>query len=375
MVSVSEYTQYLNQYWAYIPANSSCPYSTVHQKLASYTPANYKAATVSQQHTIEQEIFDIYRSINVVPITFYTIDSAKKEIEHLSSMPGKLSNKILRPSNAGQALCKYWFPSIEKAYTYHDKAISLSSRFYDDAKLLRAIRICLKHKKNVLPAELRSALSLVGGNMIQNFKPLCARSIIEYICPMINANVLDYSAGFGGRMLGCLTSPYHYNYTGIEPNTETYQSLTSFGELITSSQANNYSVYNVPSEEYDGERGFYDCAFSSPPYFNLEIYCGESTQCMNRYRTIDQWFEKYVEPTIRMLDHCLSGDGVYACNIADYKIEKEQFFIVDRWIALSRKMGWELTDTLTLPLKPRPGGGSGRSEGVYIFRRLQQVGK
>jgi len=136
-----------------------------------------------------------------------------------------------------------------------------------------------------------------------------------------------------------------------------------------------YEMYNCGSEEMGPAPDSYDAAFSSPPYFNLETYCDEPTQCMNRYRNLDAWFEQYVTPTLQMIHRSLESDGVYAVNIADYKNGKEQFEIVDRWKAISKQVGFEYHQTVNMLLTTRPGVGNNRaeqstkSEGIYIFTK------
>mgnify|MGYP000725191916 FL=1 len=125
--------------------------------------------------------------------------------------------------------------------------------------------------------------------------------------------------------------------------------------------------------------GTVDLLFSSPPYFNLEIYCDEPTQCMNRYSDREAWFESYVEPTLRMLHTGLADDGIYAVNIADYKVGKEQTKIVDTWLELSKKLGFDYVETVDMLLNVRPGVGNNKlqngykSEGIYIFKKTRNT--
>jgi hypothetical protein len=121
---------------------------------------------------------------------------------------------------------------------------------------------------------------------------------------------------------------------------------------------------------------FYDAAFSSPPYFNLETYTDEPTQCMNRYQELSAWFDGYVVPTLEMVHQSLANDGIYAVNIADYKNGKEQFKIVETWKDLSKKIGFRHVETVDMILNVRPGVGNGKlekaykSEGIYIFQKV-----
>lgn len=148
------------------------------------------------------------------------------------------------------------------------------------------------------------------------FSPNTAKKIYENLCPIKNANILDYSCGFGGRMLGAVSLKYNYHYYGIEPNTNLINSLKDFGEFINSQCDFNYDLYCQGSEDYIEElEGKIDFAFSSPPYFNAEKYCTEDTQSIVKFPKYQDWLIGYVTPTIQNIYKYLKPNGVLAINI------------------------------------------------------------
>jgi len=367
--------------WNFTPTEPvSTGYESELPRLMALTKDVWVSADDAGKLAIEDEVFNIYRNKDILPINYYSLDGCRQQILDLKNKnPSVVDGKISVGNTSGQSFSRFWFPNMRDARTQGSQEVSLYSRFHNDKKLRRAINLCYKHRnegdKTVIPQNLRRALDLVSGGTIQNFKPMNARAIWEYICPTMWGRVLDFSSGYGGRMLGAMTSNMRYHYTGIDPNTKTYDGLEALGSLINEVVGTDYEMYNTVSEEFDPVDNTYDAAFSSPPYFNLEIYCDEPTQCMNRYDNTDAWFEYYVEPTLRMLYKGLVKDGIYAVNIADYKVGKDQFKIVDRWIELSKKMNFEYQETVQMMLNVRPGVGNGKqangfkSEGVYIFKR------
>ena len=82
-----------------------------------------------------------------------------------------------------------------------------------------------------LKSFFRNAGKWVG--KVANFSPNLARKIYEKYCPKQNANILDYSCGFGSRMLGCLTSKYNFTYYGIDPNSRLQENLEKLGIFIS----------------------------------------------------------------------------------------------------------------------------------------------
>ena len=377
-----EYYKHICNEWGVTPTSEKYTgYEHVEDKLKTYTKERWESADEAGKDSIVNEVFDIYRSVNIIPITYFTLEGCKSELKSISFKSHSVQEgKISVGNTAGQNFSRFWFPNMQEAYTRKDKMVSMRARFYDDTRLKRAISFCYKYRdeaeKSVLPANIRRALDLVSGGTIANFKPMNARAVFEYICPTMWGNVLDFSSGYGGRMIGSMTSNMRYNYTGIDPNTKTHRGLVALGELMNElGLGSGYSMHNIPSEQFNPEPGSYDAAFSSPPYFNLETYTDESTQCMNSCSNLDQWFANYVTPTIEMLHTALAKDAIYAVNIADYKDGKDEFKIVDRWKDISEKNGFKYIEQIDMLLNVRPGVGNDKlknaykSEGIYLFKK------
>ena len=360
-------------------------YESVDEQLSSYTKERYD----QNPDKVLAEVFDLYRSINIVPIVYYTEAGLKQAIMDLDHTVANgvatlakdhltLDPHIPLGNNQGQSINRFCFPNMMTAEPKGRGSNSLKDRFYDDRKLERAIRLCFEHRDGsnlVSPTALRRALELVTGENIQNFKPLNARAIVEYLCPTLWGNVYDYSAGYGGRLLGITTSKMRYNYVGIDPNTETVAYLNYLNDLIYDTVGNRGTIVQNVSEVYRPD-GLVDLAFSSPPYFNLEKYCDEPTQCMNRYTTLDEWFEGYVVPTMCNIHNGLDEEGIFATNIADYKTgSNREFKVVDRWIETAEKLGFKHVSTIRMMLNTRPGVGNDKTagrekwEGVYVFKK------
>jgi hypothetical protein len=379
---LDQYHQQLCREWGYTPTADVCTgYESVLPRLRELGKEAWTQANDAGKESIQQEVFDIYRGVGIVPITYYNLDGCREQVNELATKTKSVKNNQLGVgNNEGLAFGRFWFPNMQDAKWNDNATVSIRARFNHDNKLKRAIKLAYVHRDEgddtAIPKNIRRALELVNGGTIQNFKPMNARAVWEYICPVWRGRVLDFSSGYGGRMLGAMTSNLRYHYTGIDPNTRTFRGLEALGELLTEQNLGaGYSMNCVPSEEFDIEPGSYDAAFSSPPYFNLETYTDETTQCMNRYTNLVAWFDGYVAPTLKMVHRGLDRDGIYAVNIADYKNGKEQFAIVEQWKTLSEKIGFEYCEQIDMILNVRPGVGNGKlekaykSEGVYIFRK------
>ena len=354
-------------------------YEGVEAQLAEYTTERYKQTP----EQVVTEVFDIYRSINIVPINYYTEAGLVTAIRSLqqtgyNEVEGILGQATIGlGNNQGQGINRFLFPNMMTAEPKGRGSNSLKDRFYNDNKLTRAIRLCFDHRDGsnlAQPTAVRRALELVSGENVQNFKAQNARAIAEYLCPILWGSVYDYSAGYGGRLLGISGSNMRYNYTGVDPNTETIAYLSYLNELINTATGNQGTLIQSVSEEYQPED--IDLAFSSPPYFNLEKYSDEPTQCMNRYTTLDEWFEGYVVPTMKNIHKGLNPDGIFATNIADYKsYGNKEYAVCERWIDTAEQLGFKYRQTIKMMLNTRPGVGNdkvaGREkwEGVYVFTK------
>ena len=350
-------------------------YENVYDQL-NYTKEDYD----NDPENVTNNVFNVYRSVNLVPIIYYTESGIIKAIRDFATTKYNTiqSNVLGLGNNSGQTINRFLFPNMMSAEPKGRGSNSLKDRFFNDDKLRRAIRICFEFRDGnnlVYPTAIRRALELVTGENVTNFKAQNAKAIVEHLCPVLWGNIYDYSAGYGGRLLGITSSNMRYNYIGIDPNTETIKYLDYLNNCIEEAVGIKGEIIQSVSEEY--QPNDIDLAFSSPPYFNLEKYSDEKTQCMVRYRTLNEWFSGYAEPTIKNIYKGLNKDGIFATNIADYKTygQKEPVEVVQTWISNAERIGFKHVKTIKMMLNTRPGVGNNKTEGrekfegVYVFQK------
>ena len=371
---------HLHKTWNILPQHITSDeftgYESVYDQLDAFDKAQYDA---DPEGTIER-VYNIYRSINLVPIVYYTHKGLVDAVRSFSKLNYNNvdNNKIGLGNNRGQTINRFLFPNMMTAEPKGRGSNSLRDRFLDERKLKRAIRICFEFRTGerlLRPTQLRTALELVTGENVTNFKAQNAKAIAEHLCPVLWGNVYDYSCGYGGRLLGIGSSNFKYKYIGVEPNTETVNYLNYLNDIIDEATGVRGTIIQSVSEQYQPDD--IDLAFSSPPYFNLEKYSNEETQCMVQFKTEDEWFEGYVAPTMENIKRGLNDDGIFATNIADYKSydRKEPYEVVQRWIQTARKIGFKYDGVIKMMLNTRPGVGNDRKEGrekwegVYVFRK------
>lgn len=359
--------------------NKFTGYESYKGELAKYNRKGFIELSESDKAEVIENVFAIYRKVGIYPVTQFTDQGIRDEILkcHNKDIDGDADISKLR-FNQGGAVCRFLFPNLRDVEQGGDKR-TLNRKFNDDHMLKRAIEFCLKYKNSkspVLPSGLKDGLEMMGGGVATNFKPMNAKAIYERYCTK-GGKILDYSAGYGGRMLGALTSKNNYSYTGIEPNTETFENLKELRKHITGSIDCQYArLINGCSEDVIKNLGKFDFAFSSPPYFNLEHYCDEKTQSHIRHDTLDSWCLNYVSPTVLGIFDRLNDGCLFAVNIADFNYKGKRVCIVERWVSIALNCGFEFLGTDDeLSIQTRRGVGHGdnerdtKKEGVYLFRK------
>ncbi len=166
------------------------------------------------------------------------------------------------------------------------------------------------------PSCLRRMLKTFPGTAsVSNFRPTLARAIIGRFSPD-GGTVVDFSAGFGGRLVGCLA--LHRHYVGIEPSASQVAGLRRTQRAIAGAARGTAKILKGCAEDLIGNwtSRRADLVFSSPPYFNWERYSRHSTQSYLRYRTYDGWLAGFLRPVIEHSQRVLVRGGYLVLNVS-----------------------------------------------------------
>ena len=72
----------------------------------------------------------------------------------------------------------------------------------------------------------------------------------------------------------------------------------------------------------------YDTVFTSPPYFDFEIYADAATQSCARHPTLARWLDGWLEPVLRKAWAHLAPRGHLALHVCDPRLVEPLFAIV-----------------------------------------------
>lgn len=316
------------------------------------------------------------RSRGVFPMLALSPEGVEHEIKACwkKDVAGSFSGTTLSErSPLGVSLCKHFYHNFYDVKQDH----SLNDRFHDDKKLYIAIRWLLKLNRPPSPTNVRSSLSIVRGNSPTIFSPMRAKAIYERWVPE-GGVIFDYSIGWGSRMLGALSSSNNYKYVGVDPDTSMFSNATRMLEAIEQTheglnfETGRAVLHKEGSEVFEHEANTLDFAFSSPPYYDLEIYSSESTQSTSRFPDYEDWLERFVRPTIRGCFVGLKAGGHLVINVKNYK----RINLEGDWCRIALEEGFGQQETCRIATIKRPGGniqdacGMTAGEPLFVFKKL-----
>jgi len=143
------------------------------------------------------------------------------------------------------------------------------------------------------------------------FRPLCAKAIIN----MFGAkSVLDFSAGWGGRLLGFHASNAE-SYIGVDPNSKLHYPYQQINNFCNTGKDTKFLC--APSEEVEYANVNADLVFTAPPYIDWN-YSDDETQSFNRYLSKDQWLNEYLYPSLQKAWNVLDSGGRMVICLEDF---------------------------------------------------------
>ena len=161
-------------------------------------------------------------------------------------------------------------------------------------------------------------------------------------------NVHDPSCGWGCRLTANFA--LNNNYYGTDPNTKLNTYLNNAKDFYTNklNAKLKADIRCLGSEVFIPEwENKMDYSFTSPPYFDLEIYCDEDTQSVKDRGTGDtgykNWVQYYVKPTVENIHKYVKDGGFASINIKNIK----KYNLYDDWFnAFKDHGGFEFHEEL-----------------------------
>src|SRR5258708_2608605 len=111
--------------------------------------------------------------------------------------------------------------------------------------------------------------------------------------------MLDFSAGWGDRLVGAIASDVDL-YCGVDPNTGLQKGHSEIIHTFAADKAERFKIIYAPFQTATLPDGVtFDLVFTSPPYFDFEIYTDRDGQSVKDFPHLHEWIVKFLLESIR----------------------------------------------------------------------------
>lgn len=158
--------------------------------------------------------------------------------------------------------------------------------------------------------------------------------------------IIDTSCGWGDRLAAFYLSYHSQEYVGMDPNPKVYEiykkqiiayekflenknhEIIDYGNYFVSNGVKKVTIYNCGMEDFPYEKyhNYFDLYFTSPPYFNTELYSNneyKENQSWYKYPTYDSWKNDFLLNTFNKLWKAMKENSYFCVNIIDPKDKKK----------------------------------------------------
>ena len=196
---------------------------------------------------------------------------------------------------------------------------SLFYGFNNDPKYKKSYARYMVNVENKVPPRNQYykmiGIGTAGYQYVNEFPPYLARDIYKkYVRE--GYKVLNPCAGWGGRLIGIASCMFKdIEYVETDPSTKTFEGLKKLKQFLK--LGDNYKQYNKPFEELELKDNYFDFVFTSPPYFDTEIYSDEETQSYNGCDSYEAWKQSFLYVMIDKIIKCMKDSGVCILNVGN----------------------------------------------------------
>lgn len=163
------------------------------------------------------------------------------------------------------------------------------------------------------------------------FKPSLAKAVMSYFGAR---TVLDMSAGWGDRLIGAIAADVDA-YDAYDPNTDLRDGHQAIIEaFVPEHKRSRYSITYEGFERAELEPCRYDLMFSSPPFFDFEVYTSLPGQSVDSHPNIDAWIVRFLFVCLRIAWRAIKQGGHCVVHITDVFTTKvcERMCLLVCWI-------------------------------------------
>lgn len=309
-----------------------------------------------------QRVLSFYRRYGF-PYPNPTMQERKAEFSRISNMEAHklVWGKQVKHSSVGIQFVNSYHSHI---WNTRIRGQATPKENFDSDKILRRVIIDrFKYGRGLYPIQL-----LVGLRMRQkspaNYPPATAKCLYDTLLPE-GGSVLDFSSGYGGRILGAMASNKVHFYMGLEPAEETFRRnhiLINDWDFQGKIRLLRRTAEEWCPQEY---KNYFDLVFTSPPYFDREEYAEEPNQVWKSCQGLDD-YKSWVKKVLENAKFLTKSGGIIAIQISDPVVSsRKRQPLVEIW----RSQFSQLFISLDEWLYRSPGGRGARNlESILIAK-------
>lgn len=244
-----------------------------------------------------------------------------------------------------------YFTMIERLATKGHVGVDFYTFWYNRAHYRRLdyVKNMLKYYESRDIAEIRKWKYIFNlyFSSISIFRPVMSMEVYCKFVPKIG--VLDPTMGWGGRLVGACALDLP-KYIGIDMNKKLdmpYREMCAFLQKTTKTKI---ELFFQDALTVDYSKLDYDMVFTSPPYYNIEIYSGMTE------KSKEEWNTNFYKPLFERTWKSMRSPGYYCLNIP--------LEVYDSACVPTLGKYWK-----KILLKKRGRGVNGYEEYIYVWKK------
>lgn len=282
-----------------------------------------------ERELLIKPLYDKIREVGLLFPDDY--DKAIKEWGKIKDMKVNVDDvELYNNSSAGSYICKYFCQRSFYGAT-DTKSRVIFDLFNDDEFMLKLVKNRLgllwndgsEESFNISPKMILQGMrSMRAVSQVTMFKfPIAKYVYMKY--SKEGDVVFDPSAGFGGRLMGAMSCGR--KYIGVDPLT-----IPELYEMGAALSFKDFTLIQNGSEFVKLDENSIDLAFTSPPYYNLEVYSKDDTQAYNKGE--DYFYNVYWKTTLENIKYMLKPGKKFVLNVKEDKMiemAKDMFKLIE----------------------------------------------
>lgn len=231
----------------------------------------------------------------------------------------------------------------------------------DRANHAALVQKALRHG-GLTPRALREAMYESVKECTQ-FKPSLVVSVIRFLGAR---RMLDFSAGWGDRLVGAMAAGVD-RYVATDPNLDLKAGHDAIRQAFCPDEEKrkNFQIIYEPFERATLPDGAtFDLVFTSPPFFDFEIYTKREGQSVLSFPRLSDWLVRFLFFSLRKSWERLDTGGHLVVHIAD--VYKTRVCEAMNLYCQAMLQGARYRGLLAC------SGGAGRARPMWVWRREER---